>query len=194
MGNNRNDISNQQFGRLTAKYPLLFRKRGYVLWHCVCECGNEVDVISSSLISGNTKSCGCLKYAKRGIKDLSNQRFGRLIAKYPRNIKKNGSIYWYCECDCGKSAEVLSRYLCSGSTKSCGCLKRDHVGRRIRDLTNQRFGRLTAKYSTSKRKNGSTYWYCECDCGKGIEVLSRTLCSGKTQSCGCMRLERRFSK
>ena len=31
-------------------------------WHCQCQCENltEIDVIASSLISGNTKSCGCL--------------------------------------------------------------------------------------------------------------------------------------
>lgn len=31
------------------------------MWHCKCECGNYADVISSNLISGKTKSCGCVK-------------------------------------------------------------------------------------------------------------------------------------
>lgn len=30
------------------------------LWLCKCECGNEIIVNSGNLISGNTKSCGCL--------------------------------------------------------------------------------------------------------------------------------------
>ena len=33
---------------------------GCVLWKCKCDCGNEVIVKSQSLLSGNTKSCGCL--------------------------------------------------------------------------------------------------------------------------------------
>ena len=36
------DISDRQFGRLTAKYPLKDRDRkGGVVWHCKCECGNR---------------------------------------------------------------------------------------------------------------------------------------------------------
>lgn len=31
------------------------------MWKCKCDCGNLVEVASNSLISGGTKSCGCLK-------------------------------------------------------------------------------------------------------------------------------------
>lgn len=30
-----------------------------VLWRCRCECGNETVVVSGSLVTGNTTSCGC---------------------------------------------------------------------------------------------------------------------------------------
>lgn len=30
-------------------------------WHCCCSCGKVLKVAASSLRSGNTKSCGCLK-------------------------------------------------------------------------------------------------------------------------------------
>lgn len=36
---------------------------------CRCECGNEIVVTLSKLLSGNTKSCGCLK------KDVNKERF-----------------------------------------------------------------------------------------------------------------------
>ena len=36
----KKDLSNQQFGRLTAKEIVGKDKRGY-LWRCECECGGE---------------------------------------------------------------------------------------------------------------------------------------------------------
>lgn len=35
--------------------------RGHQRWVCSCDCGMESVVCASSLVSGNTKSCGCLK-------------------------------------------------------------------------------------------------------------------------------------
>lgn len=50
------DLSGRKFGKLTV----LTRHPKYK-WHCLCECGNETIVRSGDLISGATKSCGCLK-------------------------------------------------------------------------------------------------------------------------------------
>lgn len=58
---NRLDLRNQRFGFLTALYPTEKRYRGNVYWHCICECGKEVDVLGVSLKGGNTQSCGCKK-------------------------------------------------------------------------------------------------------------------------------------
>lgn len=58
----------------------------------------------------------------RHYKDITNQRFGRLIAlKYAGN-DKYGNALWKCLCDCGNSTIVLGASLRSGNTKSCGCL------------------------------------------------------------------------
>lgn len=35
-------------------------------YNCLCDCGNVVRVLNRSLLSGNTKSCGCLLYAVHG--------------------------------------------------------------------------------------------------------------------------------
>lgn len=44
------DITNQKFYRLTALYPTDKRDRDRsVIWHCRCECGNEVDVSGKRL-------------------------------------------------------------------------------------------------------------------------------------------------
>lgn len=92
-----------------------------IIWHCKCDCGKEIDVPSTYLIRGSTKSCGCLKKG-RPIKDITNQRFNKLIALQPTNQKKNNSIIWKCICDCGNICYKSSRDLITGFVSSCGCL------------------------------------------------------------------------
>lgn len=56
------DISGQKFESLTALYPTSERtKGGTVIWHCRCDCGNEVDVSYNELLYTTLKSCGCKK-------------------------------------------------------------------------------------------------------------------------------------
>ena len=56
----QNDLTGKRFGKLTVQYRTN-NKKGRIYYHCKCDCGKEIDVIYSSLVSGNTKSCGCLK-------------------------------------------------------------------------------------------------------------------------------------
>lgn len=61
-------------------------------------------------------------------KNISGQRFGRLIAKsldYQIKSKRHTKTYWLCVCDCGKEKSILMASLTSGNTKSCGCMKVD---------------------------------------------------------------------
>lgn len=56
------DITGRHFHRLTALYPLKARcKKKSVMWHCRCDCGNELDVSYNDLVYTNLKSCGCQK-------------------------------------------------------------------------------------------------------------------------------------
>jgi hypothetical protein len=58
-----------------------------------------------------------------------------------------------------------------------------------RDLTGQRFGRLTALTSTWGGKHHVRYWVCRCDCGGTATVAAGHLTSGHTTSCGCLTRE-----
>lgn len=58
---NFKDLTGQQFGKLTALYPIKSLEDKKYRWICQCECGNIVEVLGTSLTNGNTKSCGCLK-------------------------------------------------------------------------------------------------------------------------------------
>jgi hypothetical protein len=53
------------------------------------------------------------------------------------------------------------------------------------DLTEQRFGMLTAKHvvSTGKKR----VWLCVCDCGNEVEIPTFQLTAGNNSSCGCGR-------
>lgn len=57
-------------------------------------------------------------------KDVTGQKFGRLIAIEREKIISSGRyrIVWLCQCDCGNDAIVEGSALRSGKTKSCGCL------------------------------------------------------------------------
>ena len=57
------------------------------------------------------------------VKDLSGQKFGRLIAIKCVGRTKNGNATWLCKCDCGNEKVVSSWSLRSNKTKSCGCIK-----------------------------------------------------------------------
>lgn len=53
------DRVGDRFGRLTVIAPA-DRRRGQVAWRCLCDCGSETSVATGDLLSGHTKSCGCL--------------------------------------------------------------------------------------------------------------------------------------
>lgn len=54
------DRTGQVFGKLTVIEQAGRDKLKKVLWRCRCECGNETVVVSGSLVTGNTSSCGCV--------------------------------------------------------------------------------------------------------------------------------------
>lgn len=65
------------------------------------------------------------------VKDLTGQRFGRLTVIEQHGFtepNKHGIRYalWFCKCDCGNTCEVSSSNL-GKSTKSCGCLAKEHL-------------------------------------------------------------------
>lgn len=114
------DLTGQKFGNLTAQYKI--EKDGKIKWHCICDCGNECDVITSSLTTNKTKSCGCLKYKQMPSDDIAEKRFGKLIAIAPTTKRSNRAVIWKCQCDCGNICYVARPHLINGYVSSCGCL------------------------------------------------------------------------
>lgn len=164
-------------------------------WLCRCKCGKEIVVTQNALISGTTKSCGCIVH-ESGISrrtDLTGNRYNRLVVECLDHIHVTPSgqrkLYWKCICDCRKIVIVSSGSLKNGYVQSCGCLKSESIAKRLRaDLTGMLFGFLVAEKDTGKSDNGRhAIWLCRCTlCGNYKEVPSNLLIDGKTTSCGCL--------
>ena len=60
--------------------------------------------------------------------------------------------------------------------------------RPIKDLTGQKFGRLTAL--SRIEQPGRSQWRCVCDCGRELIVFALNLMRGNSKSCGCYAKER----
>lgn len=60
---------------------------------------------------------------------------------------------------------------------------------KIINILNQKYNRLTVISFDGLNKNNKARWNCICDCGKRVTILSGSLRSGYTKSCGCHKLE-----
>jgi hypothetical protein len=61
------DLTGNRYGKLTVLEKADYKKGNRIVWHCKCDCGNDVDVQGIYLTQGDTKSCGCLKKSKEKI-------------------------------------------------------------------------------------------------------------------------------
>lgn len=64
------------------------------------------------------------------IKDIKGQRFGRLVALELKEIKNHRAM-WLCRCDCGNETIKYSKVLLNGDTKSCGCVRKEQLAKRV---------------------------------------------------------------
>ena len=151
---------------------------GNKYWNCECQCSlhTKRKVLGKDLRNGTSKSCGldnpsavALMNSDSTFKDITGQHFGEWEA-----IEYSGNGYWKCRCSCGTVRNVRGAALRFGYTKSCG-----HNSGVLKDITNQKFGELTAKEYL-----GNGMWKCQCSCGNVISVHGNSLRSGHTKSCG----------
>lgn len=196
------DLTGKKFGHLTV----IERVENYISpsgvsipkWRCQCDCGNIVEIVSSSLRYGKTKSCGCLqKEITKGkcLDNLIGKTFDKLTV-IDRAENKSGKTYWKCKCDCGNIVIIDAYRLKSGKAKSCGCINKELMSKKfLKNLIGQRFGRLVVieradDYIIPSNKKHTTRWLCQCDCGNTTYVTGSNLKNGKIISCGCYKKEK----
>lgn len=67
-------------------------------------------------------------------KDLTGQRFGRLVVVRRAENDAHQNTRWLCRCECGMERVVLGKNLRNGSTRSCGCLHDEKARERMTKL------------------------------------------------------------
>ena len=128
-------------------------------------------------------------------KDYTGQKFGDLtVVDMIYNYNKEGQSICVCKCVCGNICRKVPAFLRRAKNPPhCGCkteyYKKPQSERNHKDLTGQKFGRLTVKSMTFKFRE-HTMANCICDCGNEISVPATYLTCGDTTSCGCYHRER----
>ena len=104
------------------------------------------------------------------IKDISGQRFGRLVVIRREGSSPLGVAKWHCQCDCGKECVVEGAKLRKHNTMSCGCLHDDLAAER-RTVHGKSSSRLYAVWkSMTQRCNNPNNKNYDIYGGRGITV------------------------
>lgn len=135
------DILGKRFGRLVVNsLEATSGRAGKTFAVCTCDCGQSVRTRLSWVLNGLSSSCGCGRKGKRGRRPqgptLLGKQFGLLTVLavvHPvgdPGAKKGQSARVACRCQCGNMTEVLVSNMKKGSTKSCGCLRKQEAFRK----------------------------------------------------------------
>ena len=195
------NLQGQKFGRLTPLYRTYNTKNNDVQWVCKCDCGKEKTITTNNLVSGHTRSCGCLQNEQRKINaqkgkqkiskankgkyiinEINNQYDNWLVINISDKIASNGAKFWLCKCQkCGYEMEILGSNLRLNRYPKCPACT-DKLS-----IIGQKFNKLTVlEVSNFRDKNNGTILYkCQCDCGNIVYRRRKQLKDKHYSSCGC---------
>jgi hypothetical protein len=121
----KKNLTGMRFGKLLVLEEVSY-KRGTsrnIFWKCICDCGKESVVNSSTLINGQSKSCGCAaaEAARRRALTLVGPKsvgwkggisFEPYCPKFNNDLKKRIREFFNNQCLlCGKSKEENGKNL-----------------------------------------------------------------------------------
>ena len=84
------NITGQRYGKLTALQFEGRNRHGKACWLCRCDCGKQKVVLLGSLMSGRTKSCGCLNVGNT-VHGMHDKRLYRTYHNMKRRCYSPGS-------------------------------------------------------------------------------------------------------
>ena len=115
------DLTGKRFGHLNViSYSIDFNNK--VVWHCFCDCGNDVDLSSNRLLKKHQTHCGpnCKFLPLQKKERMIGKRYNHLTVKRILEIEPN-QYKLLCLCDCGDYTLATPSQLTNGSKRSCGC-------------------------------------------------------------------------
>ena len=123
-------IKGQRFGNWLVLEEL---GGGKVLCQCQCENKTTKELYKSAVISGETKSCGCMKstYLAERATSLEGKHFGywEVLKCTDLHTQK-----YLCKCVCGTLREIHKEALIHGRSKSCGCKQGENIKKTIEEV------------------------------------------------------------
>jgi hypothetical protein len=136
------------------------------------------------------KICTSIKKINYKVGDKHNMLTIISIEGPGNSLWSIGNTVALCKCKCGKTSKKQMKYLVSGNTKSCGCLK-------TVSLVGDRFGSLKVLKKLGSHKKRGIKYLCSCDCGNEVIKYTSNLTQhrqGRQQciSCGCHIKKRRM--
>lgn len=85
------NLNGMRFGRLTALEDVGSKKNRRI-WRCRCDCGKFVEVPSTYLLGGNTRSCGCLQAEERINANTKHGHCGTRLYRIWKGMKSRCMI------------------------------------------------------------------------------------------------------
>lgn len=114
--------------------------------------------------------------------DLTGRSFGRLTV-IKRSGAKHNLILWECKCECGNTCYVIGKLLRNGTTKSCGCYRRENSRKMLTEILtthgqskNRIYTIWRSMLSRCNHPNNKSFKYYG---GKGVKVCEEWYDFGK---------------
>lgn len=85
--------------------------------------------------------------------DITGMKLGRMEALYPAE-NENGRMKWAFRCDCGTEFVSDAHSFTKGTTKSCGCIRRETAKRNIAEYNKHTIIRFDE--ALLRHENGET--------------------------------------
>lgn len=106
------DLTGQKFGRLAVREKGPLKPSGKYggmrqTWVCDCECGKTHTAVSSDLISGNTRSCGCLLQEATRTADYYS-----VVSRLRAEVDKAGKFEWLLDTELAVKLVQQDCYYC----------------------------------------------------------------------------------
>lgn len=103
------DFLGKKFNRLTVIEEFPYRVNKKIVYKCLCDCGNYVNVVKQSLKNGNTKSCGCLQ----------KEKISQMFSKHNHSSEKLYKVWKAMRKRCENPNDKSYKYYGAKGVKVC---------------------------------------------------------------------------